>query len=194
VNPGKKSYYRSNAPLPPSKTQRKAMQDIGDINHFLRDGISASIKAPASSNRRIVSDPLPRKGSLASELVALASRVRTSSSATTPSLITESHPLSSSSASHTDSVRSNTLKHQPKVSRSKYALLSPPETNDGSPRTAGQRKYQSSWTSTIRTSEKENIASALDFHRTQQVGCLTGLQDILLSCLLLARRVTRPNF
>ena len=183
-NCGKNLHHRLDVPILPSKTQRMRW----DLRHLTRQEISAGIQAPADNTRRIVSDPLPRKGSLASELIALTSRARTSSSAHTPSLITESNSLPSSSVSHTDGTSGTMSKGNSMVPLSLNALL-PPDTNIGPP-----KNYQKLWTSAINASAKENVVPIQDFH-SKLVGCPTGLQKFYLVALLyIAKPANCPNF
>lgn len=64
-----------------SKTQ---MTDRDGIQLLLREDAIAGSQAFSKHNRRIVSDPLPRKGSLTSEFAALRSRMNTRSDGTSP--------------------------------------------------------------------------------------------------------------
>ena len=153
----KMSYYHPNACIPLSKNQRKSMQEIGDIRHLLRKQVPISIQGPAGSTRRIVSDPLPRKGPLASELITLAERTGRSSSAPTSTLVTELNSVSSPLTSLTNYEESDTPQVKVKTPLAQYPLQ-PPDTNTVSPETrslSGTRLK--SWAPVIDRSEKENL-------------------------------------
>lgn len=77
-----------------------AIQDMEntDMRYLLRREISSNAKGYASFSRRVVSDPLPRQGSLASEFLAVTSRTRTLSTAAKLSVV-DSQPFPSSSGS-----------------------------------------------------------------------------------------------